>query len=130
MLKKLFYPLLLVLSGTLAFAAPVSRNDAKSAAVNWYKHYTTGSDYSIIDSIETKYGALTTFYTYIFNAGGFVMVSADDAVFPIIGCSVDERFDKNNIPSNAQYFFDEYSMEISKIIGANLDNTQTAIEWD
>ena len=49
---------------------------------NWYKHYKSNgiTDYSIGDSFETKYNGVTTFYTFIFNSGGFVMVPADDII--------------------------------------------------
>jgi len=132
MSKKLLLSFLSVLGVTFVIASPVSKSKARSAAVNWYIYSSAGSttDFSIADSTETTYNGLTTFYTYIFNAGGFVMVSADDAVTPVIGFSTNEAFDKNHIPENAQYFFDQYSLEISKIVAANLDNTETLAEWD
>lgn len=122
---------LVVLYSAIIFANPVSSDVAMTIASNWYKHYasTRTNDFTINDVVETKYEGLTTYYTFIFNAGGFVMVSADDAVTPILGFSIDEPFDKNNIPPNARDFFNSYCKEIKFIVSSNLDNYETSKEW-
>ena len=119
MIKKLFFTIAILLFGTLMFAHTVTMDVAKTLATNWYKHYKQNgvTDYSIGDSYETKYNGVTTFYTFIFNSGGFVMVPSDDVIFPIIGYSVDETIENRyNIPENAQSFFDDYSREINLLL--------------
>ncbi len=132
MIKKLTLSMVIVLFSTLIFANPVSVNLAKNAATNFYKHNASSNttDYSINDFFDAKYNGMTTYYTFIFNAGGFVMVSADDEVTPIIGYSMENPFDKNNIPPNAQDFFDSYSKEIKSIVEAHEKNLITLNEWN
>ena len=114
------------------FANPVTMDVAKTVATNWYKHYKQNgvTDYSIGDSYETKYNGITTFYTFIFNSGGFVMVPADDVILPVIGYSTEGTQSRYNIPENAQAFFDDYSREIIKVLNANISNAATIGEWD
>ena len=115
------------------FAHTVTMDVAKTVATNWYKHYRQNgvTDYSISDSYETKYNGVTTFYTFLFNSGGFVMVPADDIILPVIGYSVDARTESRyNIPENAQAFFDDYSKEIIKNLDASTSNSATIDEWN
>src|ERR1035437_10031833 len=132
MIKKLSLSLIIVFFSTLIFANPVSINVAGNVATNFYKHYASSgiADFSIKDFFDTKYNGTTTFYTFIFNSGGFVMVSADDEVTPIIGYSADESFDKNNIPSNAQEFFNSYSKEIKSIVDEKMKNLTILNQWN
>ncbi|MGZ4158893.1 MAG: Spi family protease inhibitor, partial [Bacteroidia bacterium] len=133
MIKKLFFTIAILFFGTLMFAHTVTMDVAKTVATNWYKHYKQNgvTDYSIADSYETKYNGVTTFYTFIFNSGGFVMVPADDVILPIIGYSVEGNNESRyNIPENAQAFFDDYSREITQIIGSGTSNASTSDEWN
>ena len=132
MIKKLFFTIAILFFGTLMFAHTVTIDVAKTIATNWYKHYQSNgvTDYSIGDSYETKYSGVTTFYTFIFNSGGFVMVPADDIILPIIGYSVEGTFDRYNVPENAQAFFDDYSKEIIRDLGTGVSNETTIDEWN
>jgi photosystem II stability/assembly factor-like uncharacterized protein len=132
MIKKLLFTFIIVFFSTLIYAKPVTMDNAKIVAINCYKHYasSTKTDFTINDSFKTEYKGITTYYTFIFSSGGFVMVAADDAIIPILGYSTDATFDKNNIPSNAQAFFDDYNREITSIINAGLDNTETLKQWN
>ena len=131
MIKKLLFTSAIVLLSTLMFAKPVNKADAMDVAIKFYTHYapTTISDFSIISQTERKTGATTYYYTFNFTAGGFVMVSADDAVMPILGYSYEGVFDPATVPSNAQAFFDSYVNEIKEIISNNLSNVETKTEW-
>ncbi|MCX6294709.1 MAG: C10 family peptidase [Bacteroidetes bacterium] len=132
MIKKLFFTIAILLFGTFMFANSVTMDVAKTVATNWYKHYKQNgvTDYSISDSYETKYNGTTTFYTFLFNAGGFVMVPADDIIHPVIGYSLEGSVDRYNIPENAQAFLDDYSLEIFKNIEAGSSNAVTIDEWN
>jgi PKD repeat protein len=132
MIKKLFFTIAILFFGTLMFANTVTMDVAKTVATNWYKHNVQNgvTDYSIGDSYETKYNGVTTFYTFIFNSGGFVMVPADDIILPIIGFSAEGTQSRYNIPENAQAFFDDYSREIIKNLDAGTSNASTIDEWN
>ena len=112
------------------FAAPVSLESARSVADNYYSHNSAKSNTAVSDVLTYQKDGVNTFYIFIYQAGGFVIVSADDAVIPILGCSTNEPFDKNNIPVNAANWFDQYSTQIKHIVDANLSNKATLKEWN
>lgn len=130
--KKLLSFIVLVLFFSNLFSSPVALDVAKTIAVKWYKHYAPAntSDFSIKEYYVADYNGATTYYTFVFRAGGFVMVAADDISFPLLGYSFESDFNKNNIPVNAVAFFDNYSKEIWQMVNAKLDNKETRREWD
>lgn len=130
-MRKLIFTLLIVIFGTGLFAEPVSQESAQKVAVNYYKHFAVGkTDYTVSDAIVYQKDNLNTFYVFTFNAGGFVLVAADDAVIPILGFSDNSTFDKNNIPPDAQWWYDEYSNQVKYIVDKKMDNTVTLKEWN
>jgi PKD repeat protein len=129
-MKKILFTITLVIFGFGLFAAPVLQETAQQVAVNFYKHYAvTATDYTIADIATGQRDGMTTYYVFIFKAGGFVMVSADDAIIPVLGFSANETFDKNNLPLNAQNWFNDYNKQIKSIVDAKVDNIATAKEW-
>ncbi len=53
---------------------------------------------------------------YVFNRdleGGFLIVSADDAITPLLGYADNGIFDPENIPDNLKYWLEEYTRQIS-----------------
>lgn len=53
--------------------------------------------------------------SYVFEKakGGFMLLSADDAVAPVLGYSDEGEFDPANIPANMRYWLDTYAEEIA-----------------
>lgn len=130
-MKKLFFTLIIALVSVVVFAKPVSQKPAQEVAIKWYKHIAFGKavDFTVKEVYTSSFKGITTYYTFIFNAGGFVMIAADDAVTPVLGYSADNRFDKNNIPPNAQEWFASYEKEIKFITDSKFDNSDTRKEW-
>ena len=130
-MKKLIFSLLFVISSLWLTAAAVSFESAKKVAINFY-HHNAGDKASILVSDVVTYQKenITTFYIFVFEAGGFVMVSADDAVIPVLGYSINEPFDKNNISPNAQSWFNDYNKQIKFIVDNGIDNSQTLLQWN
>ncbi|MBI5538481.1 MAG: C10 family peptidase [Bacteroidia bacterium] len=130
-MKKLYIVFLLLVISIGLFAAPVSFQSAQTVAVNVYKHYAEKTtDFTVSDVVVYKSEQITTFYVFVFNAGGFVIVAADDAVLPILGYSTLETFDKNNIPLNAAGWLENYNNHIRHIVNNNLSNKETVKEWN
>ena len=130
-MKKSLLSIILMLFGFGLFASSVSLQSAQTIAEKYYKHFAISKTNSTVtDVITEQKNGVNTFYIFTFSGGGFVMVSADDAAIPILGYSADETFDKNNIPPNAQAWFDQRSAEIKSIIDDGLSNTQTLQEWN
>lgn len=57
-------------------------------------------------------------YFYVFNVGnnnGFVLVSGDDGVKPILGYALQGTFNANQIPSNVQSWLNMYKNQIKQV---------------
>ena len=52
------------------------------------------------------------FYMFAIEGGGFVIVSADNRVQPILGYSLQSNPDVDNIPSNLKDWLDGHDMQI------------------
>ena len=116
--KKLIRVLvcLLFLSVT-SVGAPVTIDKASTVAVNFYS-----MQYSRTFGIAPEYHALTcdaiwvdgqvSYYVCNFSNNGFVLVSADDNAFPIIGYSFESNIDMENLPSSLEYWLGKVSESI------------------
>ena len=54
----------------------------------------------------------TEFYVFAAEEGGFILVSADDCVIPVLGYSTTNRFETKNVPEHVQAWFEAYEEEI------------------
>ncbi len=78
------------------------------------------------DSTSTR----VLFYVFnIDNPKGFVIVSADDNVKPILGYSDKANFSTNNMPIQLTEWLDGYKKDIDYAIKNNLTNTDIANSW-
>ncbi len=78
-----------------------------------------------------KEGNIPLFYTFSLVDKGFVVVSADDAVYPILAYSQTSNFNPDNIPPGASWIFNKYRRQIlkAKIDGVQPTN-ETILEWE
>jgi hypothetical protein len=86
--KKLFFSVLLSMFSIVFFAKPISENTAKKVGANFLNSKTSVSanitELSLVFSLKNQ---TQTPYFYVFNIGnkGFIIVSGDDVVLPILG---------------------------------------------
>jgi len=113
-------------------AEPVSKEKAQQIAVSWYKHINESSnrDFTVNDFFTTKYEKLTTFYTFVFKEGGFVIVAADDASIPILGYSAENPFPSDISCPAVKEWLENYSLQIKLIVKEGLSNQKTKAQWD
>lgn len=67
-----------------------------------------------------------TVYFYVFgteNNDGFVIVSGDDRVAPVLGYSATNGFSAENMPENLQWWLGEYAKQIQYAIENNVEPT-------
>ncbi len=88
---KHFYSLTIILFCFVLnlLAKPIDKKEAEQLAVNFYSFYAPDgiSDFSIKEVLVSEYNNSNSFYIMAFNAGGFVIISADDNAYPILGYS-------------------------------------------
>jgi hypothetical protein len=134
---------LLTVFALTTFAKQVDENTAKQVGQNFLKTRTNsqllngGTTLNLVYSVKSTANSsiasiqATTFF-YVFNSGtnGFVIVSGDDVVTPILGYSDEGAFDPNNIPPNAAKWFEGYKNQIRFAIENEMKATdEIATEW-
>ena len=127
-MKKIF---ILVLTNFI-FSASVSQGDAINIAENFfnYKNDPRENTFSI-ESIELfSIGDRDVFYVIELNPKGFILISHDNLIRPVLAYSFDEEFKFDNIPTNINYIFNLYSKQITEQQESRNDpNNEIANEW-
>ncbi|MCD4789929.1 MAG: Spi family protease inhibitor, partial [Bacteroidales bacterium] len=113
--------ILLLISSVLlitfnGFNKDINLSNAEKVASNFYFLKCGQNDIKanynellILDQIV--YGDINKpdFYAITFEPGGFVIVSGVDELYPIIGYSIQNEFDKDNQPEHYKSFLQSYS---------------------
>lgn len=141
-MKKITLALVLIVCFNFVFSNPVDTTTAKKVAVNFWKQnnaeMTEGDNVSqtrerVPEFIVGQKGMLfSNFYILTVSDGiGFVLVSADDRVQPILGYSIENTFDVTNMPPNLQEWLMGYEQQIQYAKDENIDpSNETVSEWN
>ncbi|MCR4659676.1 MAG: C10 family peptidase [Bacteroidales bacterium] len=110
-MKRLFITLFFIqLAVVGVFARPVDVVTARRVADTYMEAMGMKNTASLNDvTVQTPF---TEFYVFASSEGGFVLVSADDCVVPVLGYSVGGRFAVEKIPANVRSILDGYEREI------------------
>lgn len=74
---------------------------------------------------------LPAYYVFGGDKGGFVILSADDRLTPVIGWSPDGKFQMNAMPANIQAWFDMWQKISDDIASGKLaPSANVAAEWE
>ena len=119
-MKKISFLSALLALSTVAFAAPVGRQQAQQKAVAFLEKQNKSAQLSSSAPFRAKSAALTVEQSpyYIFNTEGnkgFIIVSGDDRTEEILGYSDAGSFDPENIPDGLQALLDAYEQEINAV---------------
>jgi len=135
--------ILLLISAVLlitfnGFNKDINLSDAEKVALNFYflkcEQNTIKANYNellILDQIV--YGDINKpdFYAITFEPGGFVIVSGVDELYPIIGYSIQNEFNKDNQPEHYKSFLQSYSDKIAYIREKGVSSTPEIEQaWD
>ncbi len=136
--------LFLLLLPAITFAAPVSRNQARSIGENFFnksiqvnrvqkkKANFISPQQNGMKKVCTSNGDSHAPY-YIFNNedGGFVIVAGDNCATPILGYSTEGNIDPNNLPIQLEELLNAYAEEIQLAVNNNDQPTDTIAKlWD
>lgn len=113
-------------------AGHVDEAMAKKAALNHYRHYAPASKQqaSITKVKEYKWGDRTSFYICSFDKGGFVLVSANDAVTPVLGYGFEHAVPEEITNEALKGWFDGYARQIDTTFVLNLKSDEATAKWD
>jgi hypothetical protein len=114
-MKNITYLLFIfALSITELYAKPVIITLAKEVAVNFYNKNSNikVKDITLAYTSSSKIGAPLYFAFNINNNDGFVIVSGDDAIKPIIGYSTENNFVRPKANTTIAYWLNDFSNAI------------------
>jgi len=120
----------------LNFGETVPQDQAQTVALNFYYaklnlHAKVGFNDIKISQTFTKTSKNKPVY-YVFNIQdhGFVMVAADNSVYPILGYSFESQFSDENHPENFDNWIQGYSKQINYAREQKLNpDSKTANAW-
>jgi len=137
-MKKNLLFCVLLLCTQIIFAKTIDENTAKIVGKNFLTQMTNSSAFTNVSGLQLAYKASSNstdplatsqaipyFYVFILtNTKGFVIVSADDKVIPILGYSDKGSFHHDSIPQNVLKWLEGYKDQIRYAIVNNLSATQ------
>ena len=114
-MKKITTLFAMLICALTVMASPVEPQQAHTVALNFMAQktptVTRSTDCSLV---YTKSDTRSNALLYVYNVGGgFVIVSADDAVTPVLGYSTSSTFDPQNIPANCSAWIQGYADQIA-----------------
>lgn len=121
---------------TCSYAGKVSKETANLVAKNFY--YERVTQFKTIDYHNVKIKNIITeqehntilYYGINFTCGGFVIISADDAVIPVLGYSFEGEYTGNDKPSNFSAWMEQYGKTISWCQRENINApAEVSSEW-
>jgi hypothetical protein len=131
--------IIVLLSISLAgFAGEVSMKSAQTVAINHYfemfNKFEGRLDYQQIGITKTdilKFPGDVDLYLFEISQGGFVIVAAEDKVWPVIGYAYEGTY-KNDLSSETNFtlLMKEYACEVSWVRNSNKDcKPEVTAEW-
>lgn len=120
-MRKIFTTLALLCATTVAFSAPVGRQQARQAALTFIKSHASTNSHVVTRASQAipslKEVASTNAY-YIFNVGkgqGFVIASADDRTVDVLGYAEEGTYDEQQCPASLKMLLAQYRQEVSML---------------
>ena len=138
-MRKLILSLSFLVLSTLAiFADGISVDYAKQVARNFYnqnkgKAATVALVYENLNSDNSNGVAPGVPLYYVFSTGekGFVIISADDLVKPVLGYSTDQPFSIQNAPPVITGWLQKYSAQIAFVkVNRTTTTTEVTSQWN
>jgi len=112
------------------FGVSIDENTAQNAATYWLSHNYEGTrDFSISQTFQHSIDDKTCLYIFNYSNGGFVIITADDYVKPILGYSFENTFEEKIENPSAKWFIEEMAQQTYFAIENNIRNQNYEQEW-
>ena len=134
-MKKWILSLFLLALGSSLAGHPIEPSTARQVAQHFLHSLSSNRGAPIepilIDTDVAGVGGKEGFF-YVFASGsGFVVVSGDDSVFPVLGYSLESSFDPTSLPQNVAKWLEGYRSQIRYAVENRLEATMEIQEaWN
>ncbi len=141
-MKRIFTLGWILLTAGCLSAMPVSEKSARTVAENFIRTQEKGnSTLTLIDVLtgpatKTTVEALPAIYVYNIGSEGFIIVSGDDEVTPVLGYSFNGVYNPSQLSPNFAGWLDAYRCDIAAIIETHIagqkgyHSEKAAREWN
>ncbi|MFW5805467.1 MAG: C10 family peptidase [Bacteroidales bacterium] len=123
---------LFLMNSVFAGEVPVSK--AKQVAINYFNHLSHHrTPATVIETIQFEENNQIVYYVFNFSTGGYMIISAEDEVRPVLSYSFNGRFVKNDprLPDNYAWFLNSYKEQIMEVRQQQLKGTASVEEmWN
>lgn len=127
-MRRIATAIMAMLVGMTSFAASISRDEAKISAMKFFNG-AKDSDLTLVwngNSDESP-----AFYVFNRKGGGFVIISGEEAVSPVLGYSYENNFGTpKDMPANIKGWFGSLEKDIRAIKSRNITPERKVLdEW-
>ena len=125
-MKRIYIVLISLFLSLFSYADQITLETAKDAAISFINKKTDlNTDSSRTQLVYVNQNNdVNYFYVFNFNDSGYVIVSGDDDVYPILGYSDEGVFVLENENLALVKFLENYKNQISYVIQNNIDATE------
>ncbi len=119
MIKRSFLILFLAMLAGFVQAAFVNQETAATVGLNYWKAHApkdlSVNQADIVRTITHTDASVAIYYIFDIQNSGFVIVAADDAMFPVLAFSYEGNWREDEQPEQLISWMEEYSMRITAV---------------
>ena len=117
---KIFFIYIIIFFNVL-FSEFVNISEIRNLAINFFDIKKLEYDYLLSDVYIKKENNVPTLYILNFKSGGFIVISSNNKVMPILAYSFKNNLDVNNMPVQVDYIISSYSENVFNVINDNFE---------
>lgn len=110
------------LATNMCFSANIDQKKAEKVAIHFFYERVNQYEQVRLDEISIKEGfvemegAETVLYIFNLNRPGYVIVSASDLVYPVLGYSLNGKYSRTDPPVQFQGLINSYKLQVHYVI--------------
>nr|MDA3820725.1 C10 family peptidase [Candidatus Delongbacteria bacterium] len=115
---SLFSGLMVLIFMNTVFAGEVPQSKAKQVAINYFNHLSHNRiSATVTETIPFEVNNQIVYYAFNFSNGGYMIISAEDEVRPVLSYSFKGHFVKDDprLPGNYAWFLNKYKEQILEV---------------
>ncbi len=128
----LLISVLFFLGGVKLYAERVTFTEAEHVALNWYNLFLPEKikNFNNKEVIFSELSENKNFYIFTFSTGGFVIISADDRIQPVLAYSFDSEIVKTSLNPAIYVLLESYENTVKNLLNNKLISLERNPIWD
>ncbi len=129
-MRKMVPIVFLLIAFSSLFCEFVSQEDAQRISTIWFSNRSGETEPVIGETFSVPGEEHPAFYVFNYEPDGFVIVSADDATYPILGYSMETAAPAADDHPAVRWMHDNFVNQIEVVRSSDLGNTLTRPIWN